>query len=109
MTPSLYTIWLISICRTVFLICCFIFRISYAHHNEAEIANSQQSIARGGPAGAGEAGKPGHLGVGGGLDGADGGGGSGDDAVTWEDSDEDRKRSRKTLAAQVLQIPGNEK
>jgi len=84
-------------------------RISYAHHNEAEIANSQQSIARGGPAGAGEAGKPGHLGVGGGLDGADGGGGSGDDAVTWEDSDEDRKRSRKTLAAQVLQIPGNEK
>ena len=35
--------------------------------------------------------------------------GSDGEPVTWDDSDEERKNSRRSLHNQVLQIPGNEK
>lgn len=78
---DLYDHWLVTLRQ----------RISYAHHSEA--VASERGAASGG-----------------GTDSDVNGGGEGDpDTVTWEDSDEERKNSRRSLQNQVLQIPGNEK
>ena len=64
-----------------------VFRIAYAHHSEAAATERQQSQGSDNVTTTCSDGEP----------------------VTWDDSDEERKNSRRSLQNQVLQIPGNEK
>jgi len=94
---DLYDLWLATLRQ----------RIAYAHSNSDAIALTTNDEAKSNVLGA--AGENGLNVNADGVPGIAAGSDSTEGPVTWEDSDEERRNSRKTLAAQVLQIPGNEK